>query len=37
VHPTVLTLGDFAEFQHAEIAKWGKVIHDSGVTEIISR
>ena len=37
VRPTVLTLGDFAEFQRAEIAKWGKAIHDSGVTEIISR
>jgi tripartite-type tricarboxylate transporter receptor subunit TctC len=37
VHSTVLTLGDFAEFQRAEIAKWGKAIHDSGVTEIISR
>ena len=37
VHPTVLTLEDFAEFQRAEIAKWGKAIHDSGVTEIISR
>ena len=32
VHPTVLTLGDFAEFQRAEISKWGKVVHDSGVT-----
>jgi tripartite-type tricarboxylate transporter receptor subunit TctC len=37
VHPTVLTLGDFAEFQRAEISKWGKAIHDSGVTAIISR
>jgi tripartite-type tricarboxylate transporter receptor subunit TctC len=37
VRPTVLTLGDFAEFQRAEIVKWGKAIHDSGVTEIISR
>jgi tripartite-type tricarboxylate transporter receptor subunit TctC len=37
VHPTILTLGDFAEFQRAEIAKWGKAIHDSGLTEIISR
>jgi tripartite-type tricarboxylate transporter receptor subunit TctC len=32
VHPTVLALGDFAEFQRAEISKWGKVVHDSGVT-----
>jgi tripartite-type tricarboxylate transporter receptor subunit TctC len=32
VHPTVLTLGDFAEFQRAEISEWGKVVHDSGVT-----
>jgi tripartite-type tricarboxylate transporter receptor subunit TctC len=32
VHPTVLTLGDFAEFRRAEISKWGKVGHDSGVT-----
>jgi tripartite-type tricarboxylate transporter receptor subunit TctC len=32
VHPTVLTLGDFAEFQRREISKWGKVVHDLGVT-----
>lgn len=32
VHPTELTLGDFAEFQRAEISKWGKVVHDLGVT-----
>jgi tripartite-type tricarboxylate transporter receptor subunit TctC len=32
VHPTVLTLGDFAEFQRVQISNWGKVIHDSGVT-----
>ena len=31
VHPMVLTLGDFAEFQRAEISKWSKVVHDSGV------
>jgi tripartite-type tricarboxylate transporter receptor subunit TctC len=37
VHPTVLTLGDFAEFQRAEISTWGRAIRDSGVTEIISR
>jgi tripartite-type tricarboxylate transporter receptor subunit TctC len=37
VHPMVLTLEDFAEFQRAEISKWGKAIHDSGVSEIISR
>jgi len=32
VHPTVLTLRDFAEFQRAEISKWGEAVHDSGVT-----
>jgi hypothetical protein len=32
VHPTVLTLGALAEFQHSEIAKWGKAIRDSGAT-----
>jgi tripartite-type tricarboxylate transporter receptor subunit TctC len=32
VHPIILTLGDFAEFQRAEISKWGKAIHDLGVT-----
>jgi tripartite-type tricarboxylate transporter receptor subunit TctC len=32
VHPTVLTLGDFAEFQRAELSKWGKAVHDSGAT-----
>jgi tripartite-type tricarboxylate transporter receptor subunit TctC len=32
VHPMVLTLGDFAEFQRAEISKWGKAVHDSGAT-----
>jgi tripartite-type tricarboxylate transporter receptor subunit TctC len=32
VHPAVLTLGDFAEFQRAEIAKWGKAVQDSGAT-----
>jgi tripartite-type tricarboxylate transporter receptor subunit TctC len=32
VHPTVLTLGNFAEFQRAEIAKWGKAVQDSGAT-----
>jgi tripartite-type tricarboxylate transporter receptor subunit TctC len=37
VHPTVLTLREFAEFQRAEISRWGKAIHDSGVTAIISR
>jgi tripartite-type tricarboxylate transporter receptor subunit TctC len=37
VHPTVLTLEDFAEFQRAEISKWGKAIHDSGVSAIMSR
>ena len=37
VRPTVLTLDDFAEFQRAEISKWGKAIHDAGVTAIISR
>jgi len=29
VHPTVLTLGALAEFQHNEIAKWGKAVRDS--------
>jgi tripartite-type tricarboxylate transporter receptor subunit TctC len=24
VHPTVLTLGDFAEFQRAEISEWAR-------------
>ena len=37
VHPTVLTLKDFAEFQRAEISKWGSAIRDSGVAAIISR
>jgi tripartite-type tricarboxylate transporter receptor subunit TctC len=37
VHPRVLTLEDFAEFQRAEISKWGKAIHDSGVSAIMSR
>jgi tripartite-type tricarboxylate transporter receptor subunit TctC len=32
VHPTVLTLSVFAEFQRAELAKWGKAVHDSGTT-----
>jgi tripartite-type tricarboxylate transporter receptor subunit TctC len=32
VHPTVLTLRDFAEFQRAEISKWGKAVQDLGVT-----
>ena len=32
VHPTVLALSDFAEFQRTEISKWGKAVHDSGVT-----
>ncbi len=30
VHPTVLTLSAFAEFQHGEIVKWGKAVRDSG-------
>ena len=37
VHPIALTLDDFAEFQRAEITKWGNAIHDSGVAAIISR
>jgi len=32
VIPTVLSLGAFAEFQHAELAKWGKAVRDSGAT-----
>ena len=32
VHPTVLKLGALAEFQHSEIAKWGKAIRDFGAT-----
>jgi tripartite-type tricarboxylate transporter receptor subunit TctC len=32
VVPTPLMLADFAEFQHREIAKWGKAVRDSGVT-----
>ena len=30
VHPTVLTGAAFAEFQRAELAKWGKAVRDSG-------
>jgi tripartite-type tricarboxylate transporter receptor subunit TctC len=37
VHPTVLTLEDFGEFQRAEISKWGNAIRDSGMAAIISR
>ena len=37
VHPIALTLDDFAEFQRAEITKWGNAIRDSGVAAIISR
>jgi tripartite-type tricarboxylate transporter receptor subunit TctC len=29
VHPTVLRQGALAEFQHREIAKWGKAVRDS--------
>jgi tripartite-type tricarboxylate transporter receptor subunit TctC len=32
VHPTILTLNAFAEFQRSEIAKWGKAVRDSGAT-----
>jgi tripartite-type tricarboxylate transporter receptor subunit TctC len=32
VNPTILTLSDFAEFQRAEISRWGKAVQDSGVT-----
>ncbi len=30
VVPTVLTLGAFADFQRAELVKWGKAVRDSG-------
>jgi tripartite-type tricarboxylate transporter receptor subunit TctC len=32
VVPTARTLGAFAEFQRAELAKWGKAVRDSGAT-----
>ncbi len=32
VVPTPLTLAAFGEFQRREIAKWGKAVHNSGVT-----
>jgi tripartite-type tricarboxylate transporter receptor subunit TctC len=32
VHPTALMLNAFADFQHSEIAKWGKAVRDSGTT-----
>ena len=32
VVPTVLSRGDFAEFQRRELAKWGKAVRDSGAT-----
>jgi tripartite-type tricarboxylate transporter receptor subunit TctC len=32
VLPTVVSLGDFAEFQHGELTKWGKAVRESGAT-----
>ncbi|HEX2826906.1 MAG TPA: tripartite tricarboxylate transporter substrate-binding protein [Burkholderiales bacterium] len=32
VAPTARTLGAFADFQRAELAKWGKAVRDSGAT-----
>jgi tripartite-type tricarboxylate transporter receptor subunit TctC len=32
VHPTALVLNAFADFQRAELAKWGKAVHESGAT-----
>jgi len=31
VIPTVLSRGAFSEFQHSELAKWAKAVHDGGV------
>jgi tripartite-type tricarboxylate transporter receptor subunit TctC len=31
VVPTVLSRGAFSEFQHSELAKWAKAVHDGGV------
>ena len=32
VAPRVLTGGAFADFQRAELEKWGKAVRDSGAT-----
>jgi len=32
VLPTVLTFGNFGEFQRSELNKWGKAVSDSGAT-----
>jgi tripartite-type tricarboxylate transporter receptor subunit TctC len=32
VVPTVVSLGDFAEFQRGELTKWGKAVRHSGAT-----
>jgi tripartite-type tricarboxylate transporter receptor subunit TctC len=32
VHPTVLMLNEFADFQRSELAKWGKAVRESGAT-----
>jgi tripartite-type tricarboxylate transporter receptor subunit TctC len=32
VHPTVLVLNAFADFQRSELAKWGKAVRDSGAS-----
>jgi tripartite-type tricarboxylate transporter receptor subunit TctC len=32
VVPTALSSVEFAEFQRAELVKWGKAVHDSGAT-----
>jgi tripartite-type tricarboxylate transporter receptor subunit TctC len=31
VSPTALSRGAFSEFQHKELAKWAKAVHDGGV------
>jgi tripartite-type tricarboxylate transporter receptor subunit TctC len=32
VHPNILTLRAFADFQRSELAKWGKAVRESGAT-----
>ena len=32
VEPTVLKRAEFASFQHAEMAKWGRAVRESGAT-----
>jgi len=31
VIPKVLSRGAFSEFQHSELAKWARAVHDGGV------